>query len=35
MNTRLNDFWDGKTGLSATVQAITDEALPILQKPPL
>ena len=34
VNTKLNDFWDGKTGLSATVQAITAEAAPILQKPP-
>ena len=34
VNARLNDFWDGKTGLTATVQAITAEAAPILQKPP-
>ena len=34
VNTKLNDFWDGKTGLTATVQAITAEATPILQKPP-
>jgi ABC-type glycerol-3-phosphate transport system substrate-binding protein len=31
---KLNDFWDGKTGLSATVAAIVAEAAPILQRPP-
>jgi len=34
VNTKLNDFWDGKTGLSATVQAISAEAGPIMQKAP-
>jgi ABC-type glycerol-3-phosphate transport system substrate-binding protein len=34
VNARLNDFWDGKSGLTATVQGITAEAAPILQKPP-
>jgi ABC-type glycerol-3-phosphate transport system substrate-binding protein len=34
VNTRLNDLWDGRSGLSATVQAVTAEAAPILQKEP-
>jgi ABC-type glycerol-3-phosphate transport system substrate-binding protein len=34
VNTKLNEFWDGKTGLSGTVQAIAAEVAPILQKAP-
>jgi multiple sugar transport system substrate-binding protein len=31
---KLNDFWDGKAGLRDTVQAITREAAPLLERPP-
>jgi multiple sugar transport system substrate-binding protein len=34
VNGKLNDLWDGKTGLRETVQAITSESEPILSKAP-